>query len=335
MYIRKLLCLALALALLLTTAACGCPAEETTQPPQTTAPGETELPLPEGDGQTTPPAEVIENPVNNPVTYFSLSLGEDYEHIRYLVAYENYGETYVEYVGAEKKVGTFGLSFLHRLTKQAENAGVASLDGRTEYAEGDALASMYITYADGTYLTADFSGTVPDAFREVYEAMDLWFAEQTAELPVYVPTPVITGDVDEALKTEILAILETSGIVELDLLSVSDIPLDDYFVFTAGLSSKEGILDAAQCTAMMMTTPYCFTVVTLREEKQIEAIREDFRDSLDWQKWVCVMPTEALIAQKGNMILCLMGSDAIYNLTVQGIEASGWTQIETFPNPYE
>lgn len=335
MYVQKLLCLLLVLALMVTVAGCGGNPGETTQPPETTKPEEITLPIPEGDGQTSPPAEVIENPVENPITYFSISMGEDYEHVRYLVAYEDFGETYVEYVGDEKKLGRFGLSFLHRLTEQAEAAELAALDGKSEYAEGERTASLYVTYADGTSLAADFSGAIPDAFRAAYAALDGWFREQTAQLSVYAPTPSITGNVDKALQEEILAILNSSGIVELDLLSISDIPLDDYFVFTAGLSSREGIVRGAQCTAMMMTTPYSLTVVTLREEAQIEAVREDFRDSLDWQKWVCVMPGAAAIAQKGNMVLCLMGSDAIYDLTVQGIQNSGWTQPETIRNPYE
>lgn len=328
----KITAILLIAALVLT--ACSGPAPETTAP-ETTIPTETSATVPTvlGDGEMSPTVEPVENPVDNPITYFSMSLGEDYDHIRYLVAYEDFGESYVEYVGDEKKAGRFSLSLMHRLTEQAEAAGLEALNGRFEFPEEGAVGSLYITYADGTYVTADFTGPIPQEFIAAYEALDAWFAEQTALLPVYEPRPEVLGDVNAELLAEITAILEASGMQELDLMVISDIPKDDYFVFTAGLTSDEGIINGAQCAAMMMTTPYSLVVVTVREEGDIAPVREDFRKSLDWQKWVCVMPTDALIAQKGNMVLCLMGMDVMYELTKQGIEASGWTDIETVPNP--
>lgn len=320
-------------ALLLALTGCAGPAMETTAP-ETTVPTEA-VTEPTFSGEAEPEETVlpVENPVDNPITYFSMSLGEDYDHIRYLVAYEDLGESYVEYMGQEKKAGRFPAALMHRLTEQVASSGVEALNGRFEFPEEGAVGSLYITYADGTYVTADFTGPIPQEFIAVYEALDAWFAEQTALLPVYEPRPEVLGDVNAELLAEITAILETSGMQELDLMVISDIPKDDYFVFTAGLTSDEGIINGAQCAAMMMTTPYSLVVVTVREEGDIAPVREDFRKSLDWQKWVCVMPTDALIAQKGNMVLCLMGMDVMYELTKQGIEASGWTDIETVPNP--
>jgi hypothetical protein len=321
------------MALLLMLTACAGPVIETTAP-ETSAPvEETNLPILPEEGEMSPTAEVVENPVENPITYFSMSLGEDYDHIRYLVAYEDLGETYLEYVGQEKKAGRFPVSLLHRLTEQVAASGAEILNGRFDFPEEGAMGSLYITYADGTYVTADFTGPIPEEFTAAYGLLDAWFAEQTAQLEVYVPRPEVLGDVDADLMTEITAILESSGMEELDLMVISDIPLDDYFVFTAGLSSKEGVMHGAQCAAMMMTTPYSFVIVTLRDPADIDAVREDFRQNLDWQKWVCVMPTDALIAQKGNMILCLMAMDNTYTETADAIAAAGWTEIKTLTNP--
>lgn len=50
-------------------------------------------------------------------------------------------------------------------------------------------------------------------------------------------------------------------------------------------------------------------------------------------KWVCVIPSNALIAENGNMVLCLMGSDTMYSQTAEAIEAAGWSNIATFDNP--
>lgn len=331
MTMKKTLCLGLALVLIMMLAACAGPGPETTAPVETEAPTQ---PQAETEVATQPPVEtapeIIENPVENPITYFSMSLGEDYENIRSLVVYEDQGKAYLEYVGEEKKVGRFGLSLLHRLTEQVETAGLHGLDGRAEYAEGLALGSLYISYADGTCLSADFGGVIPGEFTDAYQSMDAWFAEWTAELPVYVPQPVVLDAMDAALQDEMMAILNASGIRELDMLAIGSIPMDEYFSFTAGLSSGEGIVTAAQCSALMMTTPYSFVIVAVEDEGMVQTVREDFRDSMDWHKWVCVMPTDALIAQKGNLVLCLMGAETIYDLTAAGIANSGWTEIETF-----
>ncbi len=320
-------------ALLLMLIGCAGPAMETTAP-ETTVPT-VAVTEPTFSGEAEPEETVlpVEDPVDNPITYFSMSLGEDYDHIRYLVAYEDLGESYVEYMGQEKKAGRFPAALMHRLTEQVASSGVEALNGRFELPEEGAVGSVYITYADGSYISADFTGPIPGEFTAAYDLLDAWFAEQTAQLEVYVPRPEVLGDVDSDLLGEITAILESSGMPELDLMVISDIPLDDYFVFTAGLSSKEGIRSGAQCAAMMMTTPYSFVIVTLRDPADAERVREDFRKNLDWQKWVCTAPSDALIARKGNLVLCLMGLDVMFDLTKQGIEASGWTDIETVPNP--
>jgi hypothetical protein len=50
-------------------------------------------------------------------------------------------------------------------------------------------------------------------------------------------------------------------------------------------------------------------------------------------KWVCVAPTDALVAVKDNMVLCLIGADQLFELTSAGVEAAGWTVVETLENP--
>ena len=128
-------------------------------------------------------------------------------------------------------------------------------------------------------------------------------------------------------------IVNNSGMEGLDALAISDIALDEYFAFTAGLSSTDGITAGASCAAMMMTTPYSLVIVKLDDAANIEAVRSDFEASLDWQKWVCVIPSNALIAQKDNMVLCLMGSDSLYTYTAASIENAGWTNITAIDNP--
>ena len=81
---------------------------------------------------------------------------------------------------------------------------------------------------------------------------------------------------------------------------------------------------------MMMTTPYSLVVVRVDDAKYIDAVREDLASNLAWNKWVCVSATNAVIAQKGGLVLCLMGSSIDYSATVQGIKNAGWENLQTY-----
>ena len=315
---KKFLCIILALSLLLTFAACVAePVEPTDQPTDTEPSSE----LPE---QTN---------AENPVTYFSMGMGDSLEY-RNLTAYDNGdGTVYVEYVGDEKKVGNLDSGVLELITATLEGTGLSELNGKSEYADGDAYASMYIQYEDGSFLTADFSGSIPQEFTTGYEAMEAHFQSLTEEMSAYVPQPAIMGEVNEDILTAIMEILNTSGMGALDSLSISDVPVDENFSYSTGLSSSEDVVAAAVCSPMMMTTAYSLVIVTAEEADDIDEIREDFANSMDWRKWVCVAPSNALIAQKGNMVLCLMGSDELYQQTADAAEAAGWTNLLTLENP--
>ena len=119
----------------------------------------------------------------------------------------------------------------------------------------------------------------------------------------------------------------------LDAFQIVDVPLDDAFTYMMGLSSMEGIASGPSCSAMMITTPYALSIVTVEDEGYVADVQADFLEHLDWTKWVCVMPTDAMVARKGNMVLCLMGADDLYNQTAAAITANGWTDVqeESFP----
>ena len=316
---KKFLCVILALSLLLTFAACVAEPAEPTDLPTDTEPS-SELPE--------------QSNAENPVTYFSMSMGDSVVY-KALTSYDNEdGSTaYVEYVGDEKKVGNLDSGVLDLITATLESTGLPELNGRSEYADGDAYASLYVQYADGSYLTADFSGSVPQEFTAGYEVMEAHFQSLTEEMSAYVPQPAIMGDVNEDILAEIMEILNTSGMEALDSLSISDVPVDENFSYSTGLSSSEDVVAAAVCSPMMMTTAYSLVIVTAEEADDIDDIREDFANSMDWRKWVCVAPSDALIAQKGNMVLCLMGSDELFQQTADAAETAGWTNLLTLENP--
>lgn len=283
---------------------------------------------------TVPPTVPTFEEVENPVTFFSVSMGENYENILRMDMFKNEdGSVHVEYVGEVKKVGEFDGNIFHGLTAAFKESGLEKLSGQDAYNEGEANASMYVEFADGTMATVGFSGSIPEAYVQGYEAMDKFFAELTAGLPVYVPQPLVMGEVEETLLAEALEILNGSGIESLDGFTIMQIPMDDYFAYTAGLTTADGIQNAVSVAPMMMTSAYSMVIVTLEEGTKAENICADFEKNMDWTKWVCVAPSSAVIATKGNMVLCLMTYEGLGEGTPAGIRQAGWTEVKTFTNP--
>lgn len=321
--------MALLLAVILLLAGCAA-----AKPGDTTAAADvTTLPAP--DQTTAPSDETTASVTGSGITFFSVNLNMNGTDNRYLLAYPNEdGTVYVEYVGDEKKIGTnMDAAVLDQIAGAMTESGIAALNNQNVYEDGMALGSAYVSYADDSMVSFSFTGTVPQEYVDAYEVLDACFQAITAGLEVYVPTPVVMGEVDEAALAELLQILEKTGIKELDTFSISDVLKDDAFAYVMGLSSADGVAVGTSCSAMMMTTPYSMVIATLEDGADAEAVRNDFINNLDWQKWVCVMPTDALVAQKGNMVLCLMGADRLYQRTAGAIADCGWDNIEAIDCP--
>ncbi len=341
---KKILCLLLAALMLVSFAACGSnndpetTTEATTTAATTTAATTTEATTTEAtttattESTTTADADVT---VENPAVYFSMTIGDNNtgEYVSLIAMEMDPGTISIEYVGDVKKVGDFDPSVMHTITAALNETGLWDLNNRSEYEDGAGFASMFIQFADDSMLMADFSGVVPEEFLNGYEAMDAVFAALTADLDVYVPQPVVMGEVNETGLTEMLAILNGTGIAALDTLTIADIPLDETFAYTAGLSGTEGILHGTTCAPMMLATAYSLVIVEVENADAIAAVRADFAASMDWAKWVCVSATDAVIAQKGNLVVCLMSTDDWFTRTATGIEDAGWEAIETIHNP--
>ena len=315
----RVVCLVLMAALAL----CGCAqsGEDTATTPTT---------VPETAAPTLPTYETVDNPI----TFFSLSMGEDYENIHYMNVYINEdGTAYVEYVGEEKKVANLDANVLHGIAAAFNASGLPELNGQDSYGEGEANASMYVEYSDGTVVAVGYSGQIPEAYRKGYGVMDTFFQELTASLPVYVPQPVVMGEVEEDLLRAVLAIMNESGVEPLDGFTISQVARDEYFAFSLGLSKDEGIAGGVTCAPMMMTTAFSLVIVTLEDGADADAVCADFENTMNWRKWVCVAPSNAMIAQKDNMVLCVMADGPMYTKIAVAARQAGWTEVKALMNP--
>ena len=326
-YFTRGFVLLLAVMLLMT----GC---ATTKPGDTTAATDvTTVPAPD---QVTDPTGGTVDLEGKTLSFFSVNLNLTGNDNRYMMAYPNDdGSVYVEYVGDVKKIGTnMDGKVLESVTAAVVQSGIAALNGQNIYLDGGAVGSAYVEYTDGTVIGIGYSGEIPEEYLTVYNALDTAFQTLTAELEVYVPVPLVGDGVDETALAELMAILDATQIRDLDMFQIADVTKDDTFSLVMGLSSAEGIANGTSCSAMMMTTPYSMVIATLNDGMDVQTVRDDFLNNLDWQKWVCVMPTGALIAQKGNMVLCLMGADALFAQTVQAVTDCGWENLESVDSPF-
>lgn len=266
--------------------------------------------------------------------YFSLSIGESAEAFRYMdISLNEDGSIRADFSDTVRKVATLGAEYAQRIVQAFLSSGLPGLTGKDAYGEGEAGASMYVELSDGSMYTVGFTGEIPEAFRTGYGAMVQAMEEILADIPEYVPQPMVMGEMEQGLLDAFLEILNNSGVQALDGFTISPVAKDEYFGFSTGLTNATGVAAAGSCVPMMMTTAYSLVIVTLEDGADAQAICKDFENNLDWRKWVCVAPSDALIAQKENMLLCLMAADATFAGTYDGAAKAGWTELVHLTNP--
>jgi len=320
---KRLIAILLCFMIVIGCAACGSRTDEELPPEENQ--GTEVYPLPD---------HIEEVTVENPVTYMIVStVKKAGQPVSLTASLDENGQGHVEYVGDEKKVATFEPSALHGITAKLEESGLLAFDGQSQYEEGEGYASLYVEYEDGSTATADFSGEVPKTFGDCYGKLEEYFRQLTEEVPVYVPQPEVVGTVNSEVLAEMHRILSKSEIEAVDTLTITDIPVDENFAQAAGLSSAEGITSGTSCAPMMLSTAYSFVIVTVEDDDDTDDVCDDFAKNMEWNKWVCVSASNGLVAEKGNMALCLMGTGDFYDKTANAIKAAGWDDIEELKNP--
>lgn len=319
---RKIICLILVLLVAFSVAACGQTVPEPSVPETT-----------EGTKPAVPDATVDQNAQTMPEgtpNHFQLSISDEDGNYKSLSAFDDgMGQITVEYQGDYRKVTTMEVSVMDQIATELAKSGLAAFNGENVYEDGMASASMYVAYPDGGYLGAGYSGTIPQAFLVGYDTMDAWFQSLLSDVPEYVPRPMVMGQIDPDVLTEVEAILDASGMEPLDMFTISDVAKDEFFGAAMGLSSADGIVSGTSCGPMMSATAYSCVIAALEDESKAADVQKDFAEHIDWYRWVCVSADSALIAQKGNMVLCLVASGELYVKTAAAIEANGWTTLET------
>lgn len=322
---KKFICIALSLLMLLSFAACGNQTEPETTPVETTK--ETTA---ETTQETTVPAEPAEAASS---FYMDFKTAEE-EQVAYLLAnLDENGNAYFEYNTASGcKKGNVNNVALEQLAAAYRMSALAQLTGDV-FDDGAACGSYAITIGEENFSYCYYGAFVPEEFTSAFADMEALFMQIMTAVPEYVPSLLVEDGVNEDHLAVINEIMNNSGYKALDSITVTNVNDDENFSYMAGLSSSEGIEACSSLTHMMMTTPYSMVVVTLSEGTDAATVVADFKSSIDWGKWVCVNPSNAIIATKDNMVLCLIGLDELYTGTAASVEANGWTVVEALKNP--
>lgn len=311
---KRIFALMLIVVMVMSFAACG---GKKTEDNQTTVP------------ETTAP-DVTTDEVS--VTYFSIYYSETPETNQVLSAYpDDMGGVYIAYQAEIRKEGSVDGSAMATIYEAYKNSGLQALLGMQDYADGPS-ASFSVSFSDGTMEEGYLYGEMPQEFLTGLEAMKECFRTLTADLPEYVPQPMISGELAENDKVALDAILAEMKLQQIDSYAITGLVKDDTFTVMAGLTSYEGIASGLTFSPMMITTPYSMVLVTLEDGADADAIIADFEKNLDFAKWVCVTASDALIATKDNQVVCVMGSDALFTLTSDSLTAAGWNVVKNIHN---
>lgn len=287
---------------------------------------------PAATAATTQPTEPVEQvTVENPLKSLYLSLNTENGEYFYLNAFDDgTGGVQVEMQADVRKVATMEAWVLHGITKALSESGLEALNGKNMTADGMAGCSVFGEYADGSILGASTTGQLTAEFTDGYAAMEEYFRRLLQATPVYVPQPMVQGDVDEAQKQEILTVLNGSGIDALDGFVLSAVAKDAFMGHTLGMRDTTHVVSATNCSHMIQPYAYSLVIVQVDDSANIDAVRKDLAENLNWAKWVCVTASDAVIAQKGDLVLCLMGGGDAFEGTKQSIENAGWEAIQAY-----
>lgn len=314
---KKVIALVLALLMVLSMAACQSEDESGKN-------GKNNDPLQNGEGYT---GETTLSEEENTVSYLMINYAPSDTEDYYILVTNLRGETKAEISTDIHKVASIDSELLFEIEEEMVKAGIMDLEGLDTFEDGGAIASVYMEYTDGSQMMINFNGAIPDEFVAGYDHMVKYFTEMLKNAPDYVPEPKVDGEVDAQHLQLLKDILNKTGIKELDSFKISAVAKDENTAANLEMDSDEFVASASLCESKLIEVPYKLVVIKVSSQENIEAVRADLADGLNWNKWVIVTVDRALIAQKGDYVLCLMTFGDNYSASLQAITDCGWENI--------
>lgn len=274
--------------------------------------------------------DTVEITSENSITYLSMYLDGD-RNVTINAKKDDDGTIIIEYYGDEDKVGAVDESVWAKLTEEIMKTDLATLHRANEDTEGDDCARMHIELKDGTMLTAEFDGEIPEAYINGFNAMEDVFKEITSAMPVYVQEINVVGDVDESIKGAVCDILSALG--GLNGYKIVGPNEEKGLAELVGLPNVNNITVGAKASLAVEVIPYYLSVVVAKDASNVNDICADFETGINWGTWEDNIPEGAAIATKDNMVFCLIGSQDSYKFAINKAVELGWNVVKEIPNP--
>ena len=112
----------------------------------------------------------------------------------------------------------------------------------------------------------------------------------------------VEGTMEELLNkvVEIQPVEFMGGTMPIDLADL------DGLVYNTGLTSAEGITEAAMFGPMMGSIAYSMVMVRTAEGADVKAIAEGMKNGIDTRKWICVEADDLQVVSYGNVVMLIM-----------------------------
>jgi hypothetical protein len=108
--------------------------------------------------------------------------------------------------------------------------------------------------------------------------------------------------------------------------------MDESFNYMMGLSKADGIASGVSCSYSMSSVAFSCVIAVAEDESAVAGIVDDFAANIDWNRWICVSATNALVATKGNQVLCLASTGDLFTQIANTLLATDWTVVKDMTN---
>ena len=133
-------------------------------------------------------------------------------------------------------------------------------------------------------------------------------AETTTEV-TEAPAAELTGTLEEIAAN----IYANTTTIEMMLMDPTEIDLVEPGVATSfiGVESTDAIERAVFSEPMIGSIPYSMCLVKAKDGTDVEALKNEILEGVNYRKWVCVAAEKVLVTNCGNTIMMIMAAEVI------------------------
>ena len=127
----------------------------------------------------------------------------------------------------------------------------------------------------------------------------------TAAQPTTAPTEAVVsveGTMEELLNkvVEIQPVEFMGGTMPIDLTDL------DGLLYNTGLSTADGITEAAMFGPMMGSIAYSMVMVRVAADADVATVAETMKSGIDTRKWICVEADDLQVVSYGDVVMLIM-----------------------------